>query len=256
TVVDQWVRNTAEFVSRLSADLPELEQLLCGGHNLGLVATLTPGISDRHNGGRTSCRVEFTSGVAAIYKPKNLAAEELYYKLLKWLNEHGAPLPFAIYQVLNRSDYGWVEEVRHLPCLSAEEVDRYYQHAGILLCLMYVLEASDCHHDNLIASGEYPVLIDMESLLQHRVRLYDDSGGGENANSLANQVFYWDSVFRTALLPRWEFGVSGESYDISGLGAQEGHATSFRRLVWDDVNTDQMRLTQQVINTERHRSVV
>jgi lantibiotic modifying enzyme len=56
-----------------------------------------------------------------------------------------------------------VEVVEYLPCQNQEEIKRYYQRAGQLLCLLYVLGANDCHNENLIACGEYPVLVDLET---------------------------------------------------------------------------------------------
>ena len=84
------------------------------------------------------------------------------------LNEQGAPLPFKVLKVLDRSTHGWVEFVEHLPCRDRDEARRYYERAGMLLSLFYVLEGTDCHHQNIIASGEYPVLIDAETLMHHR----------------------------------------------------------------------------------------
>src|SRR3712207_8377597 len=54
--------------------------------------------------------------------------------------------------------------------LFRSEALRYYERAGMLLCLFYVLEGTDCHYENIIASGEYPVLIDTETLMHHRAR--------------------------------------------------------------------------------------
>lgn len=254
-IIDLWVIFIQRFVRDLETDLPDLERMHGTGTPLGRVIHVDAGLSDRHDGGTASFKVTFENGWSCIYKPKDIESEAAWYELLEWLNANGAPLPMAMYKVLVRNDHGWVEIVKHVPCTSREEVERYYIRAGMLLCLMYVLEASDCHHENMIASGEYPVLIDMETILQHRVRMVDD-GSQEDAASLANRVFYWDSVFRTALLPRWEFGPSGESYDVSGLGGTEEQQTHFRRKAWKNINTDAMKLHQESIATKPHQNVV
>jgi len=254
-IIDLWVIFVNRFLRDLAADLPELEQLHGMESPLGRVMHIDAGLSDRHDGGTASFKVRFENGWNCIYKPKDILSEQAWYTLLEWLNANGAPLPMAIYKVLVKPDHGWVEIVQHAPCKSREEVERYYVRAGMLLCLMYVLEASDCHHENMIASGEYPVLIDMETILQHRVRMVDD-GSQEDAASLANRVFYWDSVFRTALLPRWEFGPSGESYDVSGLGGTEEQQTHFRRKAWKNINTDAMKIHHESIATKPHQNVV
>lgn len=245
-ITDLWIAFVVEFLSRLDQDRAELASKFGA---VGRIDEAIPGLSDRHNNGVTSVRLRFENGARCIYKPKNLDSEKKYYELLDWCNLHGVPLPFRIFSGVYRATHGWVEIVENLPCLSESEVERYYQRAGILLCLMYALEASDCHHENLIASGEYPVLIDMETILQPRVAMLEESGE-EDASTVANRVFYWDSVFRTAMLPRWEFGQNGESYDISGLGGVEGQRTSFHRKVWQHINTDAMQLKRQALHTK------
>jgi type 2 lantibiotic biosynthesis protein LanM len=250
-ITDLWVEFVADFLSHLSADRAALDDAFAAG---GLVLEAAPGLSDRHNGGVTSIRLRFESGARCIYKPKNLDSEKAYYELLEWCNANGAPLPFRIFSGLYRPTHGWVEIVDNLPCESESEVRRYYQRAGILLCLIYALEGSDCHHENIIASGEYPVLIDMETILQARVAMIE--GAEEDASAIANRVFYWDSVFRTALLPRWEFGPNGESYDISGLGGVEGQRTSFKKKAWQHINTDAMTLKKETLHTRPYSNLV
>jgi lantibiotic modifying enzyme len=70
-----------------------------------------------------------------------------------------------------------------------EEIKRYYQRAGQLLCLLYVLGANDCHNENLIACGEHPVLVDLETLMHHPFREIagQERKEGAEALSLAHQ---------------------------------------------------------------------
>src|SRR5580700_3703595 len=124
----------------------------------------------------------------------------------------------------------------------------------MLLCLIYALEGSDCHHENLIATADQPVLIDHETLLQARIR-YFGRQGKEGPLSLAGRSFYEDSVFRTGLLPRWEIRPSGESYDVSGLGGSEVQLTHRWRKIWENVNTDAMRLGAEPIFTRLTHNV-
>ena len=53
-------------------------------------------------------------------------------------------------------------------CASEEEIRRYYRRTGHLLCLVYALNGSDFHYENLIADGEHPVPIDLETICHHR----------------------------------------------------------------------------------------
>ena len=244
TKIDFWVDAIGEFLRRLASDRSEIQQTFQAGTELGQVVALQSSLSDPHNQGRSVIAVTFASGLKLIYKPKDLGSEEAYFKLLAWCNQQEVLLPFKLVKVLNCSTYGWVEFVEYLPCQDREEVKRYYQRAGKLLCLLYALGATDCHHENLIACGEHPVLVDMETLMCHR--FWETAGQGEGkgaeALSLARQQLN-DSVAQTCLLPRWDIGSDGRTtYDLSGLGAVGEQETSYRVPNWYNINTDGMCL--------------
>jgi type 2 lantibiotic biosynthesis protein LanM len=204
TLTDLWVEATVEFLQRLAADWPAMQQMFGGESELGRVTRVAPSLSDPHRGRRMVIALTFTSGCKVVYKPKDLGTEEAYHRLLAWCNERGIPLPLKVLKVLNPLDtsggysHGWVEFVEHEPCRDEEEAQRYYRRAGMLLCLLYALEGTDCHNENLIACGEHPVLVDMETLLHHRPRL-EEEGGGAPAPLLAFEQMA-HSVLRTGLL--------------------------------------------------------
>jgi len=241
TRLSQWVDAAREFLLRLEADQAELERRFNQCESLGPVIKLDPGLSDGHRAGRTAFRVHFAAGVRLIYKPKMITVETAYWDLLDWINRNAGLLPLRTVQVLARSAYGWVEEVKPASCQTPREVEAFYYRAGMLVSLIYALMGSDCHQENLIAAGEHPVLIDHETLLQPRIRSIG-SAGSEGPMSRAGRFFYEDSVFRTGMLPRWEIRPSGESYDVSGLGGTEVQLTHRRRKTWEHVNTDAMQL--------------
>ena len=64
-----------------------------------------------------------------------------------------------------RDNYGWEACIDRAPCRTKEEVTRFYERTGILMFLFYLLGTNDIHGENIIASGEYPVAIDLENLL-------------------------------------------------------------------------------------------
>ena len=98
-------------------------------------------------------------------------------RLLTWLNTAGAPIILRPLRVLDRHTHGWVECAEPAPCADRAAVTRYYQRAGALMCLAYVLQGSDCHAENLIAAGEDPVLVDCETLLDPWPRAADRRRG-------------------------------------------------------------------------------
>jgi len=123
---------------------------------------------------------------------------------------------------------------------------RFYQRTGKLLCLLYVLGGTDCHYENLIASGEHLVLIDTETLIHHKARPMDDSLE-VTALDPFNQYF-WDSVLQTGLLPRWEFNHDNRiAYDISGLGSVDSQRLPWRVPQWRCINTDNMHRVYETV---------
>ena len=54
-------------------------------------------------------------------------------------------------------------------CKTEEQLKRYYIRLGEQLFLAYLLGTKDLHYENIVASGEYPMLIDLENLvnIQH-----------------------------------------------------------------------------------------
>jgi type 2 lantibiotic biosynthesis protein LanM len=232
-----WIDSLSEFLMRLNEDLPLISGVFLKGEKTGHVTEVQPLLSDRHNGGRTVTGVTFESGLKLIYKPKDLSLEETYFSLLSWFNDKGLPVKFKTLRIINRKDYGWTEFVEHLQCKDEEDGRNYYRRTGQLLCLLYVLGCSDCHMENIIASGEYPVLVDLETLMQSQVRFWEDRKYEKRVNLLASRQFF-NSVLKTGLLPRWEFKSGKKPYDVSGLGSIGKQDRSFKREVWKNLKTD------------------
>jgi type 2 lantibiotic biosynthesis protein LanM len=249
TVTDLWVEATVEFLKRLSSDWLGIQRVFGAEGELGQVTSVQPSLSDPHQGRRRVIALSFASGLKLIYKPKNLGTEEAYQRLLVWCNQRGAPLPFKVLTVFNRSSHGWVEFVEQEPCRNQAEAQRYYRRAGMLLCLIYVIEGTDCHHENLIANGEYPVLVDLETLLHHRSRL-EEREEEVHARLLAyRQLAY--SVLRTGLLPSWQIRNDERvAYDLSGLGDIDEKDLLIQIPQWMRVNTDRMALEYELVKME------
>ena len=261
TAIDLWVEATVEFLQRLKADLAEIQQVFlpklmskgaeadreefrsllsspCPNSQLGKVIEIHPNLSDPHNRGRSVIAIKFESGLKLVYKPKNLGLEVAHNQFLDWCNQHGVSLPFKVFKVSDRQTYGWVEYVEQLPIEDALAAQRFYQRAGMLLCILYLLQGTDCHNENLIACGEHLVLVDMETLMHHKVSEFADSPEATGAATAAQQLF--GSVLRSGLLPRWKFIKDNRMVcDDSGLGSVNPQASALVER-WKSVNTDNM----------------
>lgn len=239
TVTDLWVESVAELLERLQADCAELEATFAPGVPMGPVVAARPGLSDRHHGGRTVTALTFGSGLKLIYKPRNLSAETAFYGLLAWLNAHGAQPAFYVPVTLGRANHGWVEYVEHRAAQSLEEVHQYYRRAGALLAVVYGLRGTDCHHENLIACGAYPVLVDPEMVMVPQTVDLTSPPAAMGPGELAYRQVH-ETVLGTLFLPVWESGARGASRDVSGLGGESERNAPRQAPQWQHVNTDGM----------------
>jgi type 2 lantibiotic biosynthesis protein LanM len=268
TTIDFWVKSTGEFLQGLYSDLSAIQQLFIDTKSEKLIVNkvieIKTGLSDGHNQGRSVISLTFESGLKLIYKPKDLGLDQAYNQLLTWCNQQWQQkyaqsstsefLDFKITKILNRGHYGWVEYIEQKPCENEISAHNFYQRSGILLCLLYVLRANDCHHENLIAQGEYPVLIDMETLMHNEVNPIEDSETILSKTTINQMVA--DSVLRIGMLPNWAFNKDNRiAYDVSGLGSVEAQKIATRVRQWQEINTDDMHLAYQTLTISVDKNV-
>jgi type 2 lantibiotic biosynthesis protein LanM len=242
--LDQWVDARAEVLARLCRDWPLVAATFSPQVDPGPLTQLKGEAGDRHNGGRSVHLLTFASGLRLVYKPRSLAVDRHFQQLLAWLNARVAPPPFRTLLVLERPDYGWIEFVEPAPCTCPEEVARFYRRQGGYLALLYALHATDFHHENLIAAGEQPILIDLESLFHPNLhRTLPPGPRGLGTRVLA------DSVVRTGLLPyRLWASDESEGLDISGLGGAAGQLTPEPVKTWEERGLDSMHIVRKRVD--------
>jgi type 2 lantibiotic biosynthesis protein LanM len=237
--IQQWLTAGVEFLSRLCEDWQKIGIEFFSDSNPGLLVEAQGGLGDPHKDGKSVMICKFDSGACLVYKPRSLTLDLHFQELLSWINERNIHLPFRILKLLDRGCYGWMEFVAANPCHSAVEVRRFYERQGGYLALLYALDASDFHYENIIAAGEHPVLIDLEALFHPRIGAeYADS-----ANGAAGKVMDY-SVLRVGLLPRRVFGdEESDGVDVSGLGGEGGQLVRNGVSIEND-GTDVMRFTR------------
>jgi type 2 lantibiotic biosynthesis protein LanM len=235
---DQWVATGLEMMERLAADRDEIVRRLAAGEDPGTVTGAEAGLSDRHAGGRSVAILAFASGLRIVYKPKSLAIDDRFQELVAWLNERGAEPPLRSPAVVDRGGYGWTEHIASRPCDTPGEVDRFYARQGAWVALFYVLEATDFHHENLIAAGEHPVPIDLETLFQPAAAQPDAGGPGYLPTA--------QTVLNSGLLPRRFWATAQEAgLDLSGMGVAGDRTIPVRQIVGG--GTERMRWAQQEV---------
>ena len=204
---DHWHDATIEILTRLAADRALLVDRFNQGNEPGRLAALSVGDADVHDGHRQVVILTFEDGLRVVYKPRAVELDAAFDQLLRWLNERGFPHPLRSPSVVCGEGYGWCEFVEHRAARDEAALSRFYFRAGGLVALAHLLGSTDLHAGNIIAAGDCPVPIDLETLLAARPR---------NADGLI--VSTQRSVLDTLLLPSWS-KVHGTWGDLTALGA-------------------------------------
>ena len=225
------IETSVELLQRLTEDRGAIEARF---GEFGVLTRAGGGAGDAHARGRSVRLLEFSCGRKLVYKPRPLDLHARFTEIVGWLNARVPSLELSTVDALVRPGYGWLEFVERAPCADLGDVDRFYRRQGVLLALLHALDGTDVHYENLIARGDHPVLVDLETLFHPSLR--GTAGDDPAAEVLAA------SVQRTLLLPRLLVGEQA-ALDISGLGGRGGRLPD-DRVDWAAPGTDRMRLVR------------
>jgi type 2 lantibiotic biosynthesis protein LanM len=223
-ITDLWLEGSEEMLRRLADSRAALQQHFAVSTTAHL-QSVQLGLSDPHRGGRAVAILTFGEGDEArkvVYKPKDMQVDATYQRYLQALNDASTLEPLRCLTIVNRDGYGFMEWVEHRPCSDDAELARFYTNAGRTMAVLHLLGCTDCHYENLIASGDQLVLIDTETLLEADLRdLISDDGDDPDLLSPL-QTSMQGSVLRSGLLPQWLMAGAGRkrAFDISALGIQ------------------------------------
>ena len=231
----QWLATNHEFITRLHTDVDAIRRDLLNVPHASAVARIEGGLSDPHRGGRSVLVVEFDDGLRALYKPKDLRIDVAWQRLVERLNAR-APIDVRVAHTVARDGYGWTEFVEHTECQDRHEFASFFRRAGAWLALMHCFVVADMHQENVIAVGDQPVPVDLETTLQAAEESHSDNVDAK-AYEAAREIIA-DSVMAVGLLPA--YGRSAGDTVVAVGGVASDWATQ-RRLTWTDTNSDGMR---------------
>lgn len=247
--LERWLEAAAELFHRLADDWPALHRRWANTAREVILVGARGGLSDPHRGGRTTWILTFQipprrrasspTGLRLVYKPRPLAVDLHFQELLAWCNRRlpATIPPLRTAWLLDRGAYGWMEHLEARPCTSREELARFFRRQGALLALAWVLEATDLHHENLIACGEDPVLVDLETLFHHRLGTEGPARAAERALLRLDR-----SVLATGLLPQWVGGeAGGAAVNLGALGEATPQESPWQGPGWESAGSDEMR---------------
>jgi len=229
-----------EVVDRLNRDWELLTERF--GVSDKTVTRIQLGSGDPHKQGRTVAIIEFACGSKVVYKPRSMSMDVMFQQFITWMNnsidDHD---PLYVVNVIDRQIYGWMEYIPYVTCRSVDELQRFYRRLGKLLAVLHLMNATDFHYENIIAYGDQPILVDLESLFRNQwVRDHDLTASGAVNQAM---ILIRDSVLSTGIVP---FSADQDShFDISGIGAIGEQLSPFQIQAVAGQNTDEIHLVKQ-----------
>jgi len=237
-IINRWLNHSQEFLHRLCSDWQPICTIFAPESDPGQLVEVQGGTGDVQRGGRSVLKLRFSSGLQLLYKPKSLDIDLHFQAMLTWLNEQGYQPPFHTMRLLAGEGYGWCEFAEAPECTTQAEIERFYERQGGYLALLYALNATNFRSENLIASREHPILIDLEALFHSR------SKGTIDIDAAMNVLHF--SVMRVGMLPMRIFLTHGQpGPDLSTASGYEGQRALQSGMLPSRVGTDQMQLAHE-----------
>lgn len=230
-----------EILEHLEMDRSQIIKIFCNGKTFGDIGAVRF-MGDAHNRGRKAARVELDNGITLYYKPHNLQNSERYQEMYAYLCKE-AGISCTDQRYLLRNTYGWERHIEWQCCRTEEEIRRYFFRMGIHLMLGYTLGVTDLHGENVIAHGEHPVIIDLETCPGYIIQTEESSVRRKTETLLAK------SVLHTGILPVLTWGAGKEAVILSAVNTGK-IVTPFRVPAVKKAETSEMYIDYQLVEFE------
>ncbi len=227
-----------DVLNRLERDRKDIETVLCKGRSFERVVNITGDIADSHRGGQSVMKIHLDNGCTVIYKPHPIDNEQKFDGLTAYMgNACGTPM-YCMPRIC-RDEYGWEYCIEKRECNAEAEIIRFYQRMGVYIFVLYLLGTNDIHEENVLAFGEYPVIVDLENIL----------GMPRNAdcsNIMERMKLYLEtSVLYSGMLPAAKWQQDKKSVNVSGIGGGERTRLPFKIPVIANAGTSEIRIVYQ-----------
>lgn len=227
--LDNEIKNMFKFVIEIvmntKNEICNIEDTMKCNEPLGKINAIKLNKGDVHCGGKTVAFLYFEKGLL-VYKPRNMNIDRGFQMLLQWFNHKIGKDEFRLMNIHSIQSAGWAEFIKNRDCDNAMQVKKFYERSGAYLSILYALNAVDFHYENIIACGEHPVLVDLESIL-HITKDNDMEAIKEGA--LGQAIHYLNtSVSQIGMLPhKIEIGKGEDvkSLEVGGLSNVDNQKT-------------------------------
>ncbi len=257
SIITKSVEQTADFVKDIlantSENIDEIKDKFFFGKDPGSLLYVNFSIGDAHKDGRSVTVLVFESG-NVVYKPHSLESDQAFQTLIDHMNSMiDKKYRLRKIRIICCDGYGFTEFIEHSEVKDKEELKLFYKKSGILMALLYACNMSDCHFENIIASGPDPVIIDTETLfhciLPDVLHLDDKNCAYLNIKNYINK-----SVCGIGLLPAY-INIKGKNnekknFSIGGMSGSAAQESPFFGYDLNNIDSDNMQMVKCAINVE------
>lgn len=221
----QYVNYLVDIIAATCSNKSRIEENLYSGEDIGKLVNIEVELGDKHCNGKTVAIIHFEKK-KVVYKPRSLCIDQAFQKLITWMNENmQLPHKLRTMNIYEGETCGWCEYIENREC-EDEKLKEFYEKLGMYVCIMYVLNTTDMHYENVIADGADPMFIDLESLLN--VSMKEKATGKERGTEVLTD-FFGTSVHQIGLLPHKIKLKSGE-IEVGGIGNKKQQEAPVRSL--------------------------
>lgn len=187
-------------------------------------------MSDSHKGGKFVKTIILDNGEKLIYKPRSSQNELLFYKIVNFIYGH-IGLETKEIKIVDYDEYCWCEYISPAECKDEQEIHNFYKRIGVLLFTAYLFGTGDLHAENLIACGEFPILVDLENLVKQSL---------EKEEPIIER--FKKSVLFSGIMPMPHWNKNGNGVNLGALSYEENQKLPVKVPVICDYETTDMHV--------------
>lgn len=241
-----FIRNYKELILHFNEDIKSIKQTFNLKEDVLRLNDIETNSGDSHGGGK-SVSIVTLNNLKLVYKPKNLLVAKKLREIQLNINKLRNTNLFYVVKGIYRENYTIEEVVNWTECTNELEVKNYYRNFGELIAFAQIFKGNDLHYENIIAIGEHPVVVDLETFFQ-----------GQDTKKWGGSAYYQtlkylnQSVLFSGLLPNKHMHGDGSRLSGIELSALSGdmQEISQRAEQIKNIETDEMKIEPTAYTVE------
>lgn len=188
---------------------------------------------DHHNKGQSTLKIVTNLG-NYFYKPRSSYVEKAFNDFVStFIND-------CTYKIYNFGNFSLCEQINYLSPTKKNDIELFFYNQGIISALLYYLNSSDNHYENIIVNKNFPYYIDLECFYMHR-------SNNKLLEVQENFIKNVDStIFRTGIFP---VSISDSYMNISALtGRKENIINPYYK--YKDYNIEKTNISSEFIEVK------